>query len=133
MYDSIKLAQLLVENIFIGTHFVYFLNYSLDISPTPAKRVCMENDGSVTAGQQTAGSVDGKNELQPVQEINLVKSLEPFIKYVRWENRDADYFLKTVRGNNIMTEENENAAMSNMLQSFIDNQPLVDKFHYLTF
>ena len=91
----------------------------------------MENDGSETAGQQIAGSVNGKNEVQPAQEINLVKSLEPFIKYVRWENRDADYFLKTVRGNNIMTEENENAAMSNMLQSFIDNQPLVDKLYCL--
>ena len=99
------------------------------MSPTPAKRLCTENDGSVTAGQQTAGSVNGKDEVQPVQEINLVKSLEPFIKYVRWESRDADYFLKTVRGNNIMTEENENDAMSNMLQSFIDNQPLVDKLY----
>ena len=103
------------------------------MSPTPAKRVCMENDGSVTAGQEIAASINGKNEVQPVQEINLVKSLEPFIKYVRWESRDADYFLKTVRGNNIMTEENENAAMSNMLQSFIDNQPLVDRFYYLIF
>ena len=101
------------------------------MSPTPAKRVCTENDGSVTAGQQNAGSVNGKDEVQPVQEINLVKSLEPFIKYVRWESRDADYFLKTVRGNNIMTEENENTAMSNMLQSFIDNQPLVNKYYYL--
>ena len=103
------------------------------MSPTPAKRVCMENDGSVTAGQEIAASINGKKEVQPVQEINLVKSLEPFIKYVRWESRDADYFLQTVRGNNIMTEENENAAMSNMLQSFIDNQPLVDKFYYLIF
>ena len=101
------------------------------MSPTPAKRVCTENDGSGTVGQQTAGSVNGKNEVQPAQEINLVKSLEPFIKYVRWESRDADYFLKTVRGNNIMTDENENAAMSNMLQSFIDNQPLVDKDNIL--
>ena len=101
------------------------------MSPSPAKRVCMENDGSVAAGQEIAASINGKNEVQPVQEINLVKSLEPFIKYVRWESRDAEYFLKTVRGNNIMTEENENAAMSNMLQSFIDNQPLVDKFYHL--
>ena len=101
------------------------------MNPTPAKRVCTENDGIGTAGQQTAGGVNGKNEVQPAQEIDLVKSLEPFIKYVRWESRDADYFLKTVRGNNIMTEENENAAMSNMLQSFIDNQPLVDELYYL--
>ena len=101
------------------------------MNPTPAKRVCTENDGIGTDGQKTAGGVNGKNEVQPAQEIDLVKSLEPFIKYVRWESRDADYFLKTVRGNNIMTEENENAAMSNMLQSFIDNQPLVDTLYHL--
>ena len=100
------------------------------MNPTPAKRVCTENDGSGTAGQHTDGSGNGKNEVHQAQEIDLGKSLEPFIKYVRWESRDADYFLKTVRGNNIMTEENENAAMSNMLQSFIDNQPLVDTLYY---
>ena len=44
---------------------------------------------------------------------------------MRWENKDADYFLKNVHGQKMMTEENENAAMASMLQSFIDNQPLV--------
>lgn len=96
--------------------------HNLDACPSPAKRVCMENNGNDDSGEQTANNIEDKS--QPVKEIDLVKSLEPFIKYVRWENKDADYFLKTVHGNNIMTEENENAVMANMLQSFIDNQPL---------
>lgn len=95
---------------------------NLDPCPTPAKRVCVENNANAAIGEQTANNVEDKPA--PEQDINLVKSLEPFIKYVRWESKDADYFLKTVHGNNMMTEENENAAMSHMLQSFIDNQPL---------
>ena len=97
---------------------------SLDPNPTPAKRVCLESNGGVPGGDQTANN-DQDKLAKPEQEIDLLKSLEPFIKYVRWENKDADYFLKNVHGNKMMTEENENAAMANMLQSFIDNQPLV--------
>lgn len=96
--------------------------HNLDPSPSPAKRVCIENDGNATSGEQTANNIEDKS--QPEQEIDLVKSLEPFIKHVRWENKDADYFLKSVHGHKIMTEENENTVMANMLQSFIDNQPL---------
>ena len=75
-------------------------------------------------GEQTASNTEDKLP-KPEPEIDLLKSLSPFIKYVRWENKDADYFLKNVHGHNMMTEENENAAMASMLQSFIDNQPLV--------
>ena len=84
----------------------------------------METNGGVPGIDQTANNEDNKLT-KPEQEIDLLKSLEPFIKYVRWENKDADYFLKNVHGNKMMTEENENAAMASMLQSFIDNQPLV--------
>ena len=97
---------------------------SLDPNPTPAKRVCLENNGGVPAVEQTANNEEDKSS-KPEQDIDLLKSLEPFIKYVRWENKDADYFLKNVHGHKMMTEENENAAMASMLQSFIDNQPLV--------
>jgi len=96
---------------------------NLDPNPTPAKRVCLENNGGVPAVEQTANNEEDKSS-KPEQDIDLLKSLEPFIKYVRWENKDADYFLKNVHGHKMMTEENENAAMASMLQSFIDNQPL---------
>ena len=84
----------------------------------------MESNGGVPAAEQTAISEEDKSA-KPEQDIDLLKALEPFIKYVRWENKDADYFLKNVHGHKMMTEENENAAMASMLQSFIDNQPLV--------
>ena len=86
----------------------------------------MESNGGVPAEEQTAISEEDKSA-KPEQEIDLLKALEPFIKYVRWENKDADYFLKNVHGHKMMTEENENAAMASMLQSFIDNQPLVSQ------
>ena len=84
----------------------------------------MESNGGLPLGAQTANPEEEKST-KPDQDIDLLKSLEPFIKYVRWENKDADYFLKSVHGHKMMTEENENAAMASMLQSFIDNQPLV--------
>ena len=96
---------------------------SLDSTPTPAKRVCMENNGTNAEGEQNANE-DGV-KLESVPEIDLIKSLEPFIKYVKWESKDADYFLKNIHGNNLMTKENESLAMAHMLQSFIDTQPLV--------
>ena len=86
----------------------------------------MENNGNIAEGEQNAN--DDEEKPQNVPEIDLINSLEPFIKYVKWESTDADYFLKTVRGNKIMTEENENLAMAHMLQSFIDTQPLVSTF-----
>jgi len=96
---------------------------NLDPNPTPPKRICLESNGGVQVGEQTASNTEDKLP-KPEPEIDLLKSLSPFIKYVRWENKDADYFLKNVHGHNMMTEENENAAMASMLQSFIDNQPL---------
>ena len=100
------------------------MKFSLDPNPTPPKRICLESNGGVPVEEQTANNTEDKVP-KPEPEINLLKSLEPFIKYVRWENKDADYFLKNVHGHNMMNEENENAAMASMLQSFIDNQPLV--------
>ena len=104
----------------------YVFLHSLDTNPTPAKRVCLENNTNAMEGEQNAN--DARENMQPVPEIDLIKSLEPFIKYIKWESTDADYFLKTIRGNNIMTQEHENLAMSNMLQSFLDTQPLVSTF-----
>ena len=109
---------------FLSSFFMIVIG-SLDAAPIPAKRVCLENNG-VTMDGGLNHEVEA-DKSPALQEINLVKHLEPFIKYVKWESTDADYFLKTVRGHNIMTEENENAAMAQMLQSFIDTQPLVSK------
>merc|ERR1712115_600818 len=54
---------------------------------------------------------------------NLIPSLQPFIKYIHWDHADAEFFLKEVRNNKIMTEEEENVAMGEMLRSFVDKKP----------
>jgi len=54
---------------------------------------------------------------------NLIPSLQPFIKYIHWDHADADFFLKEVRNNKIMTEDEENVAMGEMLRSFVDRKP----------
>merc|ERR1712112_282522 len=54
---------------------------------------------------------------------NLIPSLQPFIKYIHWDHSDAEFFLKEVRNSKIMTEEEENVAMGEMLRSFVDKKP----------
>merc|ERR1712088_1211963 len=54
---------------------------------------------------------------------NLIPSLQPFIKYIHWDHADADFFLKEVRNNKIMTEDEENVAMGEMLRSFVERKP----------
>jgi len=65
-----------------------------------------------------------KEEEKKVEEKpNLIPSLQPFIKYIHWDHADAEFFLKEIRNNKIMTEEEENAAMGEMLRSFVDKKP----------
>jgi len=65
-----------------------------------------------------------EEETKKVEEKpNLIPSLQPFIKYIHWDHADAEFFLKEVRNNKIMTEEEENVAMGEMLRSFVDKKP----------
>ena len=86
----------------------------------------MENGGAQN-NEEGKESAEELQEKQQTSEINLVTSLEPLIKHVNnWESSDAEYFLQTVRNHRVMTEEGENNAMAQMLQSFIDAKPLVN-------
>jgi hypothetical protein len=74
-------------------------------------------------------SEEKKEEEKEVEKVkeqkpNLIPSLQPFIKYIHWDHGDADFFLKEVRDNFIMTEEDENVAMGEMLKSFVDRKPV---------
>jgi len=51
---------------------------------------------------------------------NLISYLQPFVQYMRWDHADADYFLKEIHNKNIMTQEDENNALTEMLQSYVD-------------
>ncbi len=61
-----------------------------------------------------------EKEKQP--DVNLIKPLQNFMKFLSWEKADAEYFLKSVRGRTIMSEEDENKAMAQILQSFVSTQ-----------
>lgn len=51
---------------------------------------------------------------------SLVTYLQPFFQFVRWDHGDAEFFLKEVRNKNIMSLEDENNALLEMLQSYVD-------------
>ena len=55
-------------------------------------------------------------------EVNLIKPLQNFMKFVVWERADAAFFLKNIRKRKIMSEDDENRAMAQILQSFVQNQ-----------
>merc|ERR1712158_69115 len=72
--------------------------------------------------KEDAEKKDGE-EKKVEEKPNLIPSLQPFIKYIHWDHADAEFFLKEVRNNKIMTEEEENVAMGEMLRSFVDKKP----------
>jgi len=58
----------------------------------------------------------------PKEEENpdLITYLQPFVQFMRWDHADADYFLKEIHNKNIMSQEDENKALTEMLQSYVD-------------
>ena len=67
-----------------------------------------------------------EKELEPEKEdVDLVRYIQPFIQYVKWDHSDAEFFLDRVRNRKIMLPEEENKAMAQMLQSFCESQAQV--------
>ena len=58
----------------------------------------------------------------PKEEENpdLITYLQPIVQFMRWDHADADYFLKEIHNKNIMSQEDENKALTEMLQSYVD-------------
>jgi len=66
-----------------------------------------------------------KTETKPVEEkeeIDLTADLSKFVAFMKWDHTDAPYYLKEVRGHKIMSQEAQNEALTQMLQSFVDKQ-----------
>merc|ERR1712012_118323 len=66
-----------------------------------------------------------KTEAKPVEEkeeIDLTADLSKFVAFMKWDHTDAPYYLKEVRGHKIMSQEAQNEALTQMLQSFVDKQ-----------
>lgn len=90
----------------------------------------LRGDASISAGDGSVGNgssanQNGLNEAAQIPEMNLIKPLASFVKFITWEKADAEYYLRVVRGRKIMTEEDENDAMAQILRSFVEtNQPV---------
>jgi len=95
-----------------------------EAAKTEEKAVKDEADKPKEEGEKKEEEKKEEEEKKKVEEKpNLIPSLQPFIKYIHWDHADADFFLKEVRNNNIMTEDEENVAMGEMLRSFVDRKP----------
>jgi len=46
--------------------------------------------------------------------------VQPFAQFMRWNNADDDYILKEIHNKNIMSQEDENKALTEMLQLYVD-------------
>jgi len=92
---------------------------------TPQKKALNGGDGEANGGETRGDAVMETDQqlaaADPEPEVNLVKPLSPFAQYLQWDRGDAEYFLKTVRNKKVMTEEDENKAMVQILRSFVED------------
>lgn len=80
----------------------------------------MEEDKKEDTKKEDSKVEDVKVEEKPVVEVDLILALQHFVKYLQWDHTDAPYYLNEVRGKLILSEEDQNGAMTDMLQSFVD-------------
>jgi len=93
------------------------------------KKIKLENDGepktiqSDSAEEENVEKAEEKKEAEETNEVenpSLITYLQPFVQFIRWDHGDADYFLKEIHNKNIMTQEDENNALVEMLQSYVE-------------
>jgi len=75
-----------------------------------------EREEKVVEEKEKSEAVEPKEEENP----NLIAYLQPFVQFMRWDHADAEYFIKEIHNKNIMAQEDENNALSEMLQSYVD-------------
>merc|ERR1712223_1409507 len=63
---------------------------------------------------------DAEKKAEEKEEIDLTADLSKFVAFMKWVHTDAPYYLKEVRGHKIMSQEAQNEALTQMLQSFVD-------------
>merc|ERR1711909_201814 len=62
---------------------------------------------------------DEEPKEEEVPELDYVSKLEKFVEFINWDHTDAAYYLKEVRPKKILSKENQNDAMTKMLESFV--------------
>merc|ERR1719150_2492072 len=89
-----------------------------DAKPDEKKEGDEEKKEAVSDDKAEVVELDEKTE-ESVSEQNLVLEIQDFIKYITWEYSDAEYYLKEVKGKFAMSMEDQNLAMTQMLESFV--------------
>merc|ERR1712179_110357 len=54
------------------------------------------------------------------EEENLIDQPKKVVKHITWDSNDAEYYLKDIHTKKILSENNKNIAMAQMLKSFVD-------------
>merc|ERR1719150_544058 len=95
-----------------------------DAKPDEKKEGDEEKKEAASDDKAEVVELDEKTE-ETVSEQNLVLEIQDFIKYITWEYSDAEYYLKEVKGKFAMSMEDQNLAMTQMLESFVarSNKP----------
>merc|ERR1712038_245329 len=89
-----------------------------DVKTDEKKEGDDEKKEAVSDDKAEVVELDEKTE-ETVSEQNLVLEIQDFIKYITWEYSDAEYYLKEVKGKFAMSMEDQNLAMTQMLESFV--------------
>ena len=77
-----------------------------------------KDDKKETDDKSEVVELDEKPE-EKQSEQDLVLAIQHFIKYITWDYSDAEYYLKEVKGKLALSMEDENLAMTQMLESFV--------------
>merc|ERR1712109_244307 len=89
-----------------------------DVKTDEKKEGDEEKKEAVSDDKAEVVELDEKTE-ESVSEQNLILEIQDFIKYITWEYSDAEYYLKEVKGKFAMSMEDQNLAMTQMLESFV--------------
>jgi len=89
-----------------------------DVKTDEKKEGDEEKKEATTDDKSEVVELDEKTE-ETVSEQNLILEIQDFIKYITWEYSDAEYYLKEVKGKFAMSMEDQNLAMTQMLESFV--------------
>merc|ERR1712038_627131 len=89
-----------------------------DVKTDEKKEGGEEKKETTTDDKSEVVELDEKTE-ESVSEQNLILEIQDFIKYITWEYSDAEYYLKEVKGKFAMSMEDQNLAMTQMLESFV--------------
>merc|ERR1712156_182821 len=95
-----------------------------DVKPDEKKEGDEEKKETTTDDKSEIVELDEKTE-ETVSKQNLILEIQAFIEYITWEYSDAEYYLKEVKGKFAMSMEDQNLAMTQMLESFVarSNKP----------